>query len=96
LLEAMAAGLPVIGTRVASTMEAVEDGKTGFIVDPDDVDGLAKAILTLANDTGLRAAMGQAGRTRAELRFGWPAIANVWLEATARIARPWDRTQRDM
>jgi glycosyltransferase involved in cell wall biosynthesis len=85
LLEAMAAGLPVIGTRVANTKEAVVEGTTGFLVEPEDVEGLAKAITTLANDTGLRGTMGQAGRTRAELRFGWPAIANVWLETTARI-----------
>jgi glycosyltransferase involved in cell wall biosynthesis len=87
LLEAMAAGLPVIGTRMPNTEEAVVDGTTGFLVAPEDVNGLAKAITALFNDTGLRGTMGQAGRTRAELRFGWPAIANVWLETTARITK---------
>ncbi|TAL02805.1 MAG: glycosyltransferase family 1 protein [Rhodospirillaceae bacterium] len=86
LLEAMAAGLPVIGTQVPGTAEAVVDGTTGLLAAPEDVDGLTRAIVALAGDPARRAAMGQAGRTRAEVRFGWPAIAAMWLDLVGRIS----------
>ena len=86
LLEAMAAGLPVIGTKVPGTMEAVVDGTTGLLAAPEDVDGLTEAIVALARDPVRRAAMGHAGRARTETRFGWPAIANLWLDLMERIS----------
>lgn len=69
LLEAMAAGLPVISTTVNGIPEAVEHGATGLLVSPDDAAGLARAIERLAADPTLRARMGSAGRRRCEERF---------------------------
>lgn len=69
ILEAMAAGLPVIATRVGGSAEAVVDGLTGLLVPPNDVDRLAEAITVLAGDPARRAAMGEAGRRRAEDEF---------------------------
>lgn len=68
LLEASAAGLPVIGSRDCGAEDAVEDGVTGLLVPQDagQIDAaLADAILTLAADSGLRRRMGAAGRARA-------------------------------
>jgi glycosyltransferase involved in cell wall biosynthesis len=48
-VEAQAAGLPVIGTRAGGVPEVVDEGKTGLLVDPDDSEGLADAIVTLYN-----------------------------------------------
>jgi glycosyltransferase involved in cell wall biosynthesis len=69
LLEAMACGLPVVAGRVYGIPEVVEDGVTGVLVDPENVDEIARAIDRLARDPDLRRAMGQAGRARFEQEF---------------------------
>lgn len=67
--EAMAAGLPVITTAVAGQPEAVQDGVSGSVVAPGDVDALGRALSRLAADPALRHTMGRAGRAIAEERF---------------------------
>jgi glycosyltransferase involved in cell wall biosynthesis len=66
VLEAMAAGLPVIATRVGGVPEVVADGVTGFLVSPHDPPALAAAIERLTCDPELRRALGAAGRRAAE------------------------------
>jgi glycosyltransferase involved in cell wall biosynthesis len=69
ILEAMAIALPVIATRVGGNGELVEDGATGLLVEPDDVDGLADALAALVGDPARRAAMGHAGAGRIAEHF---------------------------
>ncbi len=69
VLEAMAAGLPVVATAVGGTPEVVVDGVTGFLVPPRDPDALAEAITRLLRDPDLRRKMGQAGQKRIEQHF---------------------------
>ena len=69
LIEAMAAGLPVVGTNVGAVVDVVSDGVSGFIVPPGDVDRLFEALLKLIGDSDLRSRMGQAGRRVATERF---------------------------
>lgn len=64
VLEAMAAGLPVVATAVGGTPEVVVDGVTGLLVPPGTPDVLARAITTLLRDADLRRTMGQASRER--------------------------------
>lgn len=64
VMEAMAAGLPVVATAVGGTPEVVEDGKTGLLVPPADPIALAQAITRLLEDTDLRSALGRAGYER--------------------------------
>lgn len=64
VLEAMAAGLPVVATAVGGTPEVVVDGVTGVLIPPLDPDALARAITRLLQDSDLRGAMGRAGRER--------------------------------
>jgi glycosyltransferase involved in cell wall biosynthesis len=69
VLEAMAAGLPVVATGVGGTPEVVVDGITGLLVPPRDPDALAQAITRLLHDPDLRLQMGQAGRERVASHF---------------------------
>jgi glycosyltransferase involved in cell wall biosynthesis len=69
LLESMAAGVPVVATRVGGSPEVVEDGVTGLLVPPRDADGLARAILRFQEDREMAARVGQAGRARVVERF---------------------------
>jgi glycosyltransferase involved in cell wall biosynthesis len=67
VVEAMASGIPVISTRLNSIPELV--GDAGLLVDAGDVEGLRAALEELISDPARRAAMGAAGRARAEERF---------------------------
>src|SRR5262249_55667011 len=62
VLESMAAGLPVVATRVTGTREVVRDGDSGILVDVDDPAPLAGALGKLIDDPTLRASMGARGR----------------------------------
>ncbi len=70
ILEAMAAGRPVVGTRVGGTPELIADGVTGLLVERADPGGLARAIEKLLTDEALRRALGAEARRRVEERFG--------------------------
>ena len=56
-VEAMAAGVPLVSSNVHGILDYVIDGKTGYAIDPKDVDGYAKAIKKLVDDTALRESM---------------------------------------
>ncbi len=73
LLEAAAAGLPAVATRVGGVPEIVADGRTGLLVDPGDAAGLARAVETLLADRATRDRMSRAARERAEAEFSLPA-----------------------
>lgn len=69
VLEAMGAGLPVVGTAVGGVAELVEEGATGRIVPPGDAEPLALALAALLGDPVQRRTMGQSGRERVLARF---------------------------
>ncbi len=69
VLEGMAAGLPVIGTRVGGTAELIVDGETGFVIPPGNPAALAEKLKLLLPDPDLRRKLGQAGRARVKAHF---------------------------
>ena len=68
-IEALAAGKPVVSTRVGGVPDVVEDGEDGLLVEPQDVEGLAEALERLAADRDLRARFGEHGRKRVVPRY---------------------------
>lgn len=67
-VEAMAAGLPVVGARAGATPEVVRDGVAGLLVEPGDSGALAEALATVLSEPALRARMAAAGRRIASRR----------------------------
>src|SRR5260370_1891349 len=72
LLEAMAAALPVVVTNVGAIPTVVEDGVSGLLIPPRDLDALVRALQTLADDPALRQRMGQAGNRRVDPAYSVP------------------------
>ncbi len=68
-IEALAAGRPVVATRVGGVPDVVRDGEDGFLVDTGDVESLAERLARLAGDAELRRTMGEAGRSRVVARY---------------------------
>jgi glycosyltransferase involved in cell wall biosynthesis/uncharacterized membrane protein len=80
LLEAMAAGLPVVATDVGGVAESVVHGQTGLLVPAGNVTALASALERLAEDEQLRRRLGAAGRVRARELFDLSRFRNSHLE----------------
>lgn len=92
LLEAMAAGRPVVSTTLEGVDEIVDSGRTGFLIPQHDSAGLAQAIDRLLTDSALRTEMGQAARRKAEkifnLRENVAQLARLFGIAAATKGRP--------
>jgi glycosyltransferase involved in cell wall biosynthesis len=84
VLEAMAAGLPVVGSSVGGVPELVVDGETGLLVEPGNPQELSAAIDRLLADPELRRRLGDAGRERAQLRFGLDPFRRAHVELYSR------------
>jgi phosphatidyl-myo-inositol dimannoside synthase len=74
-LEAMASGKPVVGGDCGGAPEVIQDGVTGFLVDPDDACTLANRVAHLIEDETLRRRMGEAGRQRVEQCYTFAAFS---------------------
>jgi glycosyltransferase involved in cell wall biosynthesis len=80
VLEAMAAELPVVASRVGGLAELVVDGETGILVPPGDTSALSAALGNLVDDRDLRRKLGAAGRARAEALFDLAAFRRAHVE----------------
>jgi L-malate glycosyltransferase len=86
LLDAMAMGLAVVGTRAGGIPEAVADGETGVLVPPGNADALADAIVRMLQHPETRARMGAAGRERVREQFGVDRLVEGTLAAYGQFA----------
>jgi len=75
LMEAMAAGVPVVTSRIAGVPELVEHGQSGFLVPPGDAAALTEALRPLVQDAALRSRFGQVGRAKVAAEFNVAAEA---------------------
>lgn len=86
-LEAMAARKPVLGTKFGGTPEVVEDGVTGYVIDPRDVEQLAQKASELLTDSGKAHQFGEAGYRRAKGLFGLQEKAGEYVRLYRRHVR---------
>jgi glycosyltransferase involved in cell wall biosynthesis len=89
-LEAMAAGTPIVTSRSGTVPETVINGTTGLVVEKNNVEELAQALLLLLEDDERREAMGRAGRRRVMRHFTWDAIAEGMRKRYETLVRAGD------
>ena len=94
-LEANACGTPVIGGRSGGVGDAIADGETGFLVDPENPRELAEKLVALLSNRNLREKLGRQGRRRVEQNFTWKRIAErllAQLEENCSLRKPPDES----
>jgi glycosyltransferase involved in cell wall biosynthesis len=87
LIEAMAHGVPCIGTQVQSIPDILGQGRGGLLVPPRDPSALSKALVRLLTDDQLASEMGRAGRSMVERELTWAEVAKRMAPALMAIAR---------
>ena len=84
-LEAMACGVPVVGSAVGGLLDSVVDGRTGILVPPRDPVAIARAARSLLDSPEQRAAYGRAGRERVLAHYTWDRVAASTAQIYARV-----------
>jgi phosphatidylinositol alpha-1,6-mannosyltransferase len=82
-LEAALSGKPAIGGKNGGVPEAIENGVTGILVDPEQESSISNALHLLLDNAELRRTLGLRARLRALTKFSWPVIANSFMEHLA-------------
>lgn len=85
VLEAMAAGLPVVASNVGGITETIVPGKTGVLADPDDIDAFSAAIRELGDDHERRRIYGAAGRERVSKYYSQERLVEAFLDVIGEI-----------
>lgn len=85
VLEASAAGVPVVATRAGGTPEAIVDGETGWLVPVGDAAAVASAIRCLLDDSDKRKRIGEAGREFVRTEFSFANQARSYLDLVQRL-----------
>jgi phosphatidylinositol alpha-1,6-mannosyltransferase len=80
-LEAAACELATLGGNCGGTTDAIEEGVTGYLIDPESAEDCAAKIVFLLSDSELRNRMGRAGRERARINFNWLRLTSRYLSA---------------
>ena len=81
--QAMAAGLPVVASRIGGIPETVDDGVSGVLVEPGNVDELTQALVVLSRDGDLQRRMGEAGSRKARRCFDASVVAEQMVQVYA-------------
>jgi glycosyltransferase involved in cell wall biosynthesis len=86
LIEAQAAGLPIVSTWTGGIPYIVEDGTTGLLVPPGDSEAMARASLRLLEEPGHALRLATAGRASCLERFSWSAVQAAWVRTYRELA----------
>jgi glycosyltransferase involved in cell wall biosynthesis len=95
LIEALAAGVPVVSTDVGGVADVVDAGRSGFLAPPGDIEALADGLRRLAADPGARERMGAAGRADVVERYSVPRLVHdvdlLYRDLLSSVPRTWPR-----
>lgn len=86
LIEAQAAGLPIVSTATGGIPFIVKDGETGLLTAPGDDEALARAALRLLEEPGLAARIASAARSVCLSEYSWEAVAEKWVRVYRELA----------
>lgn len=87
VLEAMAAGKPIVASNIAGFPDVIRDGESGMLVPEKDAAALADAIVELARDAPLRERLGMRARTQVHERLNWENVAKRFVAVYERAKR---------
>jgi len=87
VIEAWAAGVPVVATASEGPGALIADGESGLLVPVDDADALARAMIRLADDGGLRTRLAAAGRAAYEAEYSEARVVGLYRDFFAQVAR---------
>lgn len=85
VLEAMACGKPVVGTKVGGMLDTIQNGQVGFLANPNDANDLSAKLTKLASDKKLRSRLGENALERAKTIFDWNVIIEKYLAIYERL-----------
>jgi glycosyltransferase involved in cell wall biosynthesis len=85
VIEAAAAGIPAIATRIYGVVDAVEDGRTGLLFPPRDIADLQACLREMADNPVRRRQLGEQARQRAQTNFSSETVAAAWLDYYRRL-----------
>lgn len=94
VLEAMAAGKPVIATRVGAVPQLIDQDQTGMLIEPGDVAGLSAAVLKLLEDSERAHQLGEKGRAKIIERFSAESMARRYLQVYSEVAGTRERSKK--
>lgn len=92
-LEAMAVGCAVINTSRSSGKELVEDKENGLLIDPDDIEGIANAIITLLTNPELQNKIGAKGKQLVQNKFGITNSVKAHIDFYMKVAKAYKQSQ---
>ena len=95
LLEAMASGLPCIATRVSGSEDIIQHGENGLLVEPEDYQGMAQALITLLHDPLAASAYGRAARETIEKYYSLESMIDRYIELYQSMANYHRKTAGD-
>jgi glycosyltransferase involved in cell wall biosynthesis len=87
ILEALACGLPIIGTKIGGIVDIINHGENGLLVPPENTDLLAKNICQLLQDKEYRESLGQRARESALSRFSFEVVSRGYLECYRKLVK---------
>ncbi len=92
LLEGMASGMACVATRVSGSEDLIQQGENGLLVEPDDYEQMAQALLTLLRDPALAQRYGQAARTTVEQQYTLEQVIDMYGAIYHSITQPKGRS----